>query len=172
MIQTTTLTDSGIRRAGKGASFGGPPAISTFGDPYSSGYSQDPQAARLWSHCGFQRILFMFDADSSKQIVGINAIIDVYYVGDPDTGGGAVKIGRVSYSGKLVQGASAYSKPEWKVSMASTCLYNQSNSADLPELVRQVGPGAFMTAVIQTLLGTEFGMDLMGLKGYSIPDCR
>jgi hypothetical protein len=172
MTQTRTLTDSTVRRPAAG--FSGPPLtlFSSLNDPSKTGGALSSQTAEIFSHCGFQRILFTFEADAAKQLVGLTAILDIYYVGDPDNGAGAVKIGRVSYNGKLVRGSSAYGKPEWKVSMASSCLYDRSNAGDLPALVQEVGPGAFMTGVTQTLLGTAYGQELLGLKGYTVPDCR
>lgn len=120
---------------------------------------------------GFKKIILEVETDQSQIIRQFYIIVDIYYVppdyliGEEDL----VKLGRVNYSGNLVQDA-FHTKPRWKGHMIVSCPFTKDNSDELPDKVQDVGPGAFITAVIQTLFGTLEGMKMLGLEGYKIPD--
>jgi hypothetical protein len=124
-------------------------------------------------HGGFKKKLLEIQADDSNTIVQFYAVIDVFYVPpsylvfekDP------VKLGTVNYSGNLVQGGVS-DKSKWNTQMIVSCPFNETNSAGLPFNVKKVGPGAFLTAIIQSLFGTMSGIKLLGLEGYKIPDAE
>jgi hypothetical protein len=167
MLSTKAMTDGAVRPVGAP---GAPSTVhvETLPSPasfYGSGFTLPPAEAEFWEHCGFQRVLFLFEADAQKHVTSLNAVIDVFHTGD----GGPFKVGRVSYWGKL---STAHDKPEWVVSMAHSCPYNERNAHELPPLVRKTGPGAFITAVIQTIFGTKYGQKLLGLENYTFPEGR
>ena len=168
MRHTKTTVDVEVRSFGTRTG-GGVATIEPFGDVSNLPFVLPAQSAELWKHCGCRRVLFMWEADESKTLTSINAVIDVYYVSDQATAAGAVKIGRVSYMGKLVPGSSNNSDPSWTVSYASSLNFTRDNAAQMPELVREVGPGVFVTFVIQTIFGTSYGQQLCGLEDYHIP---
>ena len=122
---------------------------------------------------GFKKILMEVDSDLNHLIRQLYIILDIFYV--PPSylieENDLIKLGRVNYSGNLIQ-VSAQSKPKWNGHILVSSIYNEKNSGDLPFKVLQVGPGAFMTAVIQTLFGTLDGMKMLGLEGFEIPETK
>jgi hypothetical protein len=147
-------------------------SISSLGDPSKGGFVIPAEFVDIWKHAGFQKILFTFEADESKLVHSLSAVIDVYYVDEPSTGKGALKIGRVSYYGELVPGLFATSDPTWRVSLGHSLNYNPSNAWQLPKMVQEIGPGAFLMAVIQTIFGTSYGQQLCGLQDYHFPESK
>ena len=171
MQQTTAILDARVRRIGAGSGHCGRQmeSISSLMGSQTMGSAAPPESLTLFEHCGFKRILFCVEADDQKRLLGLNAVIDIYYIEDSTAGEDPVKIGRVSYWGKLVPGPFAKSDPKWSASITASCLYNEQNADELPELVQEVGPGAFMTMVTQTMFGTSYGHQILGLDGYVFP---
>lgn len=124
-------------------------------------------------HGGFQKKLLEIQTDKNNSIVQFYAVIDIFYVPpsylvfekDP------VKLGTVNYSGNLVDGAQS-NESKWNTQIIVSCPFNEKNSAGLPVAVLKVGPGAFITAIVQSLFGTITGIKLLGLEGYNIPDAE
>jgi hypothetical protein len=145
------------------------PAFDPFFRRAATSSRLDDPALEILRHAGFKRILFHFDADGAKRLLSLSATVEIYHVDDPDTMEDPFKIGSVSYSGRLVTGGSAHGDPVWSAVLTSSCPYNESNAKKLPDLVREFGPGAFITAVAQMLFGTVQGKRLMGLEEYEIP---
>ena len=128
----------------------------------------------LFPHCGFKKTLLEVVADAGHVIVEMRAIVDIYFIGleRPVSEKDAVKLGTVLYHGELVPGEMAGSEPKWNVRIQAISLFNKNNSASLPEICKTVGPGAFMSAVIQSLFGTKLGFKLLNLGDYTIPDVK
>lgn len=119
---------------------------------------------------GFKKLLVDVGTDENKTITQFYAIIDIYYV-PPNyllVENDIVKLGRVNYSGNLVQGGNK--KPSWNGSMLVTPAFKKEDSDKLPAKIREIGPGAFISAVIQALFGTLEGLKMLGLEGLQAPD--
>jgi hypothetical protein len=119
-----------------------------------------PTSAEIWKHCGFQRTLFSLEADENKLVRSLNVVIDIYCIESPEGGAGALKAGRVSYEGNLVPGPFRSSEPSWSISLGHSCNFSPSTASQLPGPLREFGPGACMTLVIQTQFGATYGQEL------------
>lgn len=119
---------------------------------------------------GFKKILVDVETDEKKTITKFYAIIDIYYVPPNNLiqENDLMKLGRVNYSGNLVQENSI--KPSWKGNMIVNPTFKKGNSDNLPSKILEIGPGAFLTAVVQTLFGTLEGLKMLGLEGLKAPD--
>ena len=129
----------------------------------------DDPALQMLAHSAFKRTTFYCSADESNRLLSLIATVEVYFVQDPAKMSKALLIGTISYSGRLLFIATAKGEPTWSPALTANCLYNESNSKKLPDLLKQFGPGAFITAVAQTLFGTLEGKRLLGLEKYTIP---
>ncbi|MBI4905349.1 MAG: hypothetical protein HY820_17070 [Acidobacteria bacterium] len=165
MLHTTSM-DAGVRNFSTSS---GGASVESLGVLSNLDFVVPANNAEIWKHCGFQRVLFTFEADESKTITSINAVLDIYYVSDSTIATAPVKIGRVSYMGKLVPGAGPTVDPKWTVSTSYSLNFTRNTAAQMPKLVLEIGPGAFITFVIQTLFGTSYGRELCDLQNYTVP---
>ena len=137
----------------------------------SSARVTDP-IRQMLSHATFKRTSFYCSADESNRLLSLIATVEVYFVPDPPRMSNALLVGTVSYSGRLLFIDTPKGKPAWSPNLSATCLFNESNSKKLPALLKEFGPGAFITAVAQTLFGTLQGQRLLGLESYTIPGLK
>ena len=119
---------------------------------------------------GFRKVMLEVETDESNMIVQFDALLDIFYV--PPSFLVAkektpTKLGQVSFSGNLVKGSR---KPKWNSKIIVDCPFNEANSSGLPAAVRSIGPGAFLTCVVQSLFGTKNGIKMLGLEGFQLPD--
>jgi len=121
---------------------------------------------------GFRRRLFSVELGADSTVTALYALIDIYhmpprYIID-DTG--ATLIGTVEFKG-TVQGAGVPGDtPRWQTRIVVTCPFHPGNAEDLPPEVRSVGPGAYITGVVQALFGTKSGLAMLGLSEDQVPD--
>jgi len=102
-------------------------------------------------------------------IVGVDAIIDIEYI-DIDSYGAEsdpLKLATVCYSAHLAQRAYWV---EWSCSCHYLLFFSKADQDELPEWLVETGPGYFVTAASQALLGTKFGLRALGLGNYTLPD--
>lgn len=119
---------------------------------------------------GFKKILVDVETDEAKTITKFFAIVDIYYV-PPNNFVREIdlmKLGRVNYSGNLVRENSL--KSSWKGNMIVTTAFKKEKPDNLPAKILEIGPGAFITAVVQALFGTLEGLKMLGLEGLKPPD--
>ncbi|MBS1798120.1 MAG: hypothetical protein JSS81_30170 [Acidobacteria bacterium] len=121
---------------------------------------------------GFRKILLEVQADASRTITQFYAVLDLFYVQPsfiipkPEP----LKIGRVIYSGNLVDAGSG--KMKWNTSIIISTPYNQNNAESLPPKLREFGTGTVISSIMQSLFGTTAGIKLLGLEDYKIPDAE
>jgi len=134
----------------------------------ASSNSLDP-VSRILPHAFFKRTSCYCSADESNRLLSLITTVEVYFVQDPGKMRNPLLIGTISYSGRLLFINTRNGEPTWSPALTATCLYNESNSKKLPDLLKEFGPGAFITAAAQTLFGTLQGKRLLGLEDYTIP---
>lgn len=81
------------------------------------------------------------------------------------------KLGSAEASGEALSPGESEERL-WKTNVKGSCLYTEKDIDKLPPalLEAKVLPGAFITSVVQTLLGTKAGIEILGLEGYFILD--
>ena len=128
-------------------------------------------AENMGFHAGFKKVHMEIGADENKYIIYFHMIIEVFYM-PPSYLIGAnepFKIGSAEISGELVSEEGS-DEPKWRTQIIPNCLYTEQDAHKLPPamLEKRIGPGALITGVIQTLLGTHEGIRILGLEEYNI----
>jgi hypothetical protein len=124
------------------------------------------------TRAGFKVVFLQIEADHNKVITMVHALIEVYFR-PPSYIIGTVPflIGSVNILAKLAGPLSLSSACQWTTNITVSCPYHQGNADQLPNEVKEIGVGAFITGVIQTLFGTSHGLTLLGLEGFRLPEC-
>ena len=120
---------------------------------------------------GYRKQKLEIDTDGDM-ITRINGIVDIEYI-DIDRNGkeaAPLKVATAYYLGELVPPATSGQKGEWKCSLNITTYFSSARPNELPESLVKFGPGAFVTIAVQALFGTKFGLTVLGLGDYQLPE--
>jgi hypothetical protein len=122
-------------------------------------------------HAGFREVLMEVEADENNNIIYFHLIIEIFYM-PPNYLIGAnkpFKLGSADLSGELVTEEGS-DEPKWRTQIMATCPFTEKDAHKLPPVLieKRIGPGALITGVVQTLLGTLEGIKILGLEEYNI----
>lgn len=134
----------------------------------------------LWNHAAYKIKHLELTTDGANTLTSLTAVIEVFFIEDqtkksgysPQDQGLEQKmrdLGTVHYWGTLVPGTGTDSNAKWDVRTSASCNYSEKSFKHLPDLLQKIGPGAFITAVTQSLFGTQIGLKMLKLDSYHIP---